>query len=232
MSILKGLEKWIGGIMLFFGVIFFITLFSLNVSGVLSPQYFNSTIHQIINASTSGSIYSGGQTLNSTQINQLASLIGQNPNCNILCFLSQQLSTKTNIMPFLTTSSLGLYQLILEVIMAIGAALMFLSYKGVYTKLTAFGRTLLSSAIISFVSTYIPLMFIVPYFLSGVTIYSFTVSIPTSVVAPFTSVVLSLDIIFGVAGAIAFIIGAILLFRKNKLSKKELPPTQLEIKKE
>ncbi len=235
MSILKRAGMWFGGAMLFFGLLSFITLFSLNTSGVLSPQYFNSALSQIINSSASPSI-TGNSALNSTQITYLESLLGtfqaNNPNCNVLCLVSQKVGNQTNLSAPLTASSLNLYQIIIELMAVLGAVLIFFSYPDKYTKLTAFGRIPLSVAIISFVSTYIPLMFVVPYLFSGLKIGSFTLSVPASVVTPFTSVVIVLDIVFGVIGITLLIISAILLARKRRLSQKPLSPTQLQVKKE
>ncbi len=235
MSFLRRAGMWFGGALLFFGLFSFITLFSLNVSGVLSPHYFNSALSQIVNASTSSSIYSAGQSINSTQAAQLETLLGtfqaNNPNCNVLCLISQHIEHQTGLSAPLTTSNLNLYQIILEIVAVLGAVLTIFSYKDTYAKFSALGKSSLAVAIISFVAIYIPLMFIVPYLFSGVKIESFTLHIPLSVIAPFTSVVLSLDIIFGIVGVVLLIIGAIFLAIKRRNTPKQPPPMQFQPQK-
>ncbi len=235
--VLAGLGRWLGGILFFFGLISFITLYAANNSGVLSPQYLNSAIGQIANASSSCSSIGGigsSCTANNTEVSQIESALSQfstnNPGCNLGCLLTQELSqasltaNKTGVSVPLSTSDTGLYQIIAEVVAVIGAVLIFFSYEG-SKKLSALGRGFLSVSIISFVSTYIPLVYVFPYLLSNLTLDGFKLSIPASVTAPFTSLVLNLDIIFAIVGIVLIAIKYV-AFRK-KPAPTQLPMTQL-----
>ncbi len=236
--VLAGIGRWFGGIFLFFGLLAFITLYAANTSGVLSSSYFNSAINQIANASVScGSfgIAGTGCSSNSTKASQIESALNQfstnNPNCNLGCLVTQELSqasltNKTGLSVPLSTSDTGLYQIIAEVIAALGAVLIFFFYEG-EKRVTALGRGFLSASIISFISAYVPFVYIFPYLLSNASIDGFKLTVPASVTAPFTGIVLSLDIIFAVVGIVLIVI-KYLAFRKKPASAK-LSPTQLQV---
>ncbi len=234
--LLAGIGRWFGGIFLFFGLIAFITLYAANASGVLTSGYLSSAIGQIANSSASCSTFGlGGSSCANGTASQieaaLSSFKTSNPNCNIGCLITQELSqssltNKTGLSAPLSTSDTGLYQTIAEVVAAIGAALVFFCYE-MSKRFTALGRSFLSVAIISFVSTYIPFVYVFPYVLSNLSLDGFKLTIPQSVTAPFTSIVLSIDIIFGIAG-LALIILPYLAFRK-RAPPIRLHPAQLQI---
>jgi hypothetical protein len=210
---------WIGGTLLFVGLLLFITFYAVNSSGVLSSQYFNTAIHEIVNAST----FSGGNSLlggNSSSQNMTNFLGSFNSNCNLLCLVQAPSSLP------ISQSSFGFYQLISEILAAVGAVLMFLSYTG-GDKLFAIGKTSLSAAIISFVSTYVPIAYLLPYLASSFNVHGFSIVIPVSVTAPFTNVVLSLDTIFMIAGVVLIVVGRIVFRKKTQAPQSGQKITEL-----
>lgn len=217
MSALGGFGRWLGGGLLFIGLLLFITMYAANASGILSSQYLNNAIGQIANASANQASLPGQGQSASNITNILNSFLSKNPNCNLLCLAMSPLESITNMNVPISTSSGALYQLLSEIAIAAGAILIFLSYEGAGSKFAAAGRTSLSAAIISFVSTYIPIMFILPYLLSF-QLYGVTIKIPASILAPFTGLVLSLDIIVGIVGIVLILIRYI-FFRKPKQQK-------------
>jgi hypothetical protein len=205
---------WIGSGLLFLGILIFITFYAANSSGILSTQYLNNAIGQIANASVIQSITGQGQTAAnvSSALNQLLS---HNPNCNILCLASGPASpSSTNTNPPISPSSSSLFQLLGEIIAVVGVVLIFFSYDEMGNKLVAIGRGALAASIISFVSTYIPFVFMLPYLIS-LTLFGLSIKIPVSVIAPFANLILTLDIIFGVIGVILMVI-KFLFFRTPK----------------
>ena len=213
MNLTSRFIAWIGGTLLFVGLLLFITFYAVNSSGILSSQYFNTAIHEIANASTS----SGGSLPlvgNSSNQNITRFLGGFNPDCNLLCLM--QAPSTLPISP----SSFWLYQLISEILAAAGAVLVFLAYAG-GDKLAAIGKTSLSAAIISFVSTYVPIAYLLPYLASSFNVHGFSIVIPASVTAPFTSVVLSLDITFAIAGVVLMVVGRIIFRKKAQASQPQ-----------
>ncbi len=232
MGVLSGVGRWFGGVLLFFGLASFITLYALSASGVLSSTYAANTISTIVNYSISGNSLSGSSlpginstsNLNMSQLKQyIQSVLSKNPNCNIFCLATQKLSNSSSVNFPLTTSNIKDFQLVAGIAAAIGAVLVFLLYKG-KDRFTALGRNVLSVSILSFVSVYIPLVYIIPYFFA-VKVSSFTIRIPESVFAPFTSLVLTMDIIFGVIGAVLLVLGVV-IYRNKAGLRQASPPKQ------
>ncbi len=211
MSVLGGFGRLTGGALLFIGLLTFIILYSLNNSGVLSNSYFSASIGQIVNASSSTAYGAAGY--NSSQRAELQQTLvnftQQNPGCaNLLCFATKQLNLNIPT----SQNYLFNYEFLAAIAAIIGVVLLILSYEG-GERLQAIGRGSISAAIISFVSTYLPLVFILPYLFS-IPIQGLAIKIPASVMAPFTNLVLILDIIFGVIGVVLLIIRFV-FFRRS-----------------
>lgn len=205
MGILGSFGKSVGGLLFVLGLIAFITFYALNSSGILGSAYLNEATGQIINSS--GYNASQEHLLEQT----VSNFTRLNPGCaNLLCFVSQQF--KINLPT--SSSNFSTYQLLAEIALVFGLILLIFSYEGGDRLRAIVGRGLLSAAILSFVSTYLPLVFILPYLLA-IPIQGLSLSIPSSVTAPFTGVVLFLDIIFGAVG-IALIILNLILLRRSR----------------
>ena len=216
MDLSDSLLRWLAGGLLFFGLAFFVVLYSANSSGVISQQYFNTIVTQMENSSSA----QGTSGANSTQASSILSTFQKdNPNCNILCFADVQLFTQTtNLNTPLSTSNSSTYQTISEIVAVIGAILMFFAYKG-SDKLFAAGRNLLSVGILTFVAVYLPLAFIFPALLSTVTIHSISFSMPSGTAIPFLNILLSLDLLFGTVGIGLMILKYIVDVRKKSEPK-------------
>ncbi|MCL4399322.1 hypothetical protein M1293_02335 [Candidatus Parvarchaeota archaeon] len=216
---------WVGGIMVFFGLSAFVFMYALNSSGALSPGFLHTAISSIINYSSNSSNVLTTSSISASNesaiISQALSKISSNPNCNVLCLLSVN-SQSSSISPFLTQSAVQTYQWLSLLVAIIGAVLIFLGYK--FTRgFQALGRNLLTVAILSFVDTYVPLVFILPL-LFKINISNISIRIPPNLFTPFVSVILMLDILFGVTGVILLVVGAIASKAEEKRYIKQVVP--------
>ena len=205
--------RYIGGLLLFLGLLFFIVILAGFSSGFFSHSFAQSAINQIMGYTTSQYQLSNVvspvniSSLNSTVIPQLNSKISY-INCGMGCLASSYLKSVSGINLPMNNIDLYHYELIALAIAIIGAVLMFFSYEK-EKKLTAIGKNMISTAILSVVIFYIPLSFIIPYLFSF-PISSFSLKIPTTVLSSFSSSILSIDIIVAVIGIVLWIVSGII----------------------
>lgn len=222
--VLKSLARWFGGIFLFFGLLFIIYLYSATSSGILSPHFTQTAISSIINYSTSSSASLLNSSVNnanlSAAVSAALSKISNQPNCSFLCALSSTLYKSTGINIPMSNSDISIFAILADVFAAAGVVLIFLSYKG-YKRFQAVGRNTIAAAILSFISVYVPFTFIIPFFVQF-PVAGYTIRIPPTLFAPFTSVLLMFDIIFGVIGAAVLVVSLILARRETRFAPK--PP--------
>ena len=205
--------RYIGGLLLFLGLLFFIVILAGFSSGFFSHSFAQSAINQIMGYTTSQYQLSNVvspvniSSLNSTVIPQLNSKISY-INCGMGCLASSYLKSVSGINLPMNNIDLYHYELIALAIAIIGAVLMFFSYEK-EKKLTAIGKNMISTAILSVVIFYIPLSFIIPYLFS-LPISSFSLKIPTTVLSSFSSSILSIDIIVAVIGIVLWVVAGII----------------------
>lgn len=204
---------YIGGLLLFLGLLFFIVFLAGFSSGFFSHSFAQSAINQIMGYTTSQYQLSNVvspvniSALNSTVIPQLNSKISY-INCGMGCLASAYLKNVSGVNVPMNNIDLYHYELIALAIAIIGAILMFFSYEK-EKKLTAVGKNMISTAILSVVIFYIPFSFIIPYLVSF-PVSSYSLRIPTTVFSSFSSSILSIDIIVAVIGIVLWIAAGII----------------------
>lgn len=211
--------RYLGGLLLFLGLLFFTLIFAGFSSGFLSHSFAQNAVSKIVNYTVQqdelNNIISSTNTtgLASTVTARLDSQISY-VNCGMGCLASSFLKDSTGINLPLNNIDIYHYELISLAIAVLGIVLVFFSYKR-EKKLTAMGRNIISMAIISIVVFYIPLAYIIPILLSF-SISTYSVRIPTTIFSGFASTLLVIDIAVIVAGVVLMVIAAILSrIRKN-----------------
>lgn len=211
--------RYLGGLLLFLGLLFFTLIFAGFSSGFLSHSFAQNAVSKIVNYTVQqdelNNIISSTNTtgLASTVTARLDSQISY-VNCGMGCLASSFLKDSTGINLPLNNIDIYHYELISLAIAVLGIVLIFFSYKR-EKKLTAMGRNIISMAIISIVVFYIPLAYIIPILLSF-SISTYSVRIPTTIFSGFASTLLVIDIAVIVAGVVLMVIAAILSrIRKN-----------------
>jgi hypothetical protein len=268
MGILRSILTWIASVILFLGMISFIILYSLNVSGVLAPKFAINAISSILTNSLTGNITVNNQTLTSKQVDQfinnyssrinlsISACTAKYPDCTDIACLAQEFihnqcalpnfgnlnsssnSSLTNLsinknlsslnvpnlpVPFipLAVSDMEGYQFSAELLAAVGAALIiFFNITDRRKMFKSLGKAAVSAALASFIILYLPLAYILPNYLKINAGHGIIISIPGNLFSPLTSVVLTLDIIFGVIGAVLLVF-AYVLFEEKRPSKKK-----------
>lgn len=211
--------RYLGGLLLFLGLLFFTLIFAGFSSGFLSHSFAQNAVSKIVNYTVQqdelNNIISSTNTtgLASTVTARLDSQISY-VNCGMGCLASSFLKDSTGINLPLNNIDIYHYELISLAIAVLGIVLIFFSYKR-EKKLTAMGRNIISMAIISIVVFYIPLAYIIPILLSF-SVSTYSVKIPTTIFSGFASTLLVIDIAVIVAGVVLMVIAAILSrIRKN-----------------
>lgn len=211
--------RYLGGLLLFLGLLFFTLIFAGFSSGFLSHSFAQNAVSKIVNYTVQqdelNNIISSTNTtgLASTVTARLDSQISY-VNCGMGCLASSFLKDSTGINLPLNNIDIYHYELISLAIAVLGIVLIFFSYKR-EKKLTAMGRNIISMAIISIVVFYIPLAYIIPILLSF-SVSTYSVRIPTTIFSGFASTLLVIDIAVIVAGVVLMVIAAILSrIRKN-----------------
>ena len=211
--------RYLGGLLLFLGLLFFTLIFAGFSSGFLSHSFAQNAVSKIVNYTVQqdelNNIISSTNTtgLASTVTARLDSQISY-VNCGMGCLASSFLKDSTGINLPLNNIDIYHYELISLAIAVLGIVLVFFSYKR-EKKLTAMGRNIISMAIISIVVFYIPLAYIIPILLSF-SISTYSVRIPTTIFSGFAGTLLVIDIAVIVAGVVLMVIAAILSrIRKN-----------------
>lgn len=211
--------RYLGGLLLFLGLLFFTLIFAGFSSGFLSHSFAQNAVSKIVNYTVQqdelNNIISSTNTtgLASTVTARLDSQISY-VNCGMGCLASSFLKDSTGINLPLNNIDIYHYELISLAIAVLGIVLVFFSYKR-EKKLTAMGRNIISMAIISIVVFYIPLAYIIPILLSF-SVSTYSVRIPTTIFSGFAGTLLVIDIAVIVAGVVLMVIAAILSrIRKN-----------------
>lgn len=211
--------RYLGGLLLFLGLLFFTLIFAGFSSGFLSHSFAQNAVSKIVNYTVQqdelNNIISSTNTtgLASTVTARLDSQISY-VNCGMGCLASSFLKDSTGINLPLNNIDIYHYELISLAIAVLGIVLIFFSYER-EKKLTAMGRNIISMAIISIVVFYIPLAYIIPILLSF-SISTYSVRIPTTIFSGFAGTLLVIDIAVIVAGVVLMVIAAILSrIRKN-----------------
>lgn len=211
--------RYLGGLLLFLGLLFFTLIFAGFSSGFLSHSFAQNAVSKIVNYTVQqdelNNIISSTNTtgLASTVTARLDSQISY-VNCGMGCLASSFLKDSTGINLPLNNIDIYHYELISLAIAVLGIVLIFFSYKR-EKKLTAMGRNIISMAIISIVVFYIPLAYIIPILLSF-SVSTYSVKIPTTIFSGFAGTLLVIDIAVIVAGVVLMVIAAILSrIRKN-----------------
>ncbi|EEZ92966.1 MAG: hypothetical protein BJBARM4_0349 [Candidatus Parvarchaeum acidiphilum ARMAN-4] len=211
--------RYIGGLLLFVGLLFFTLILSGFLSGFLSHSFAQSAVSKIVNYTvqqdqlTSVITPVNTSKLISTVTPALNSKISY-INCGMGCLASSFIKSSTGINIPMNNVDIYHYELLSIALAIIGIILIFFSYQK-EKKLTAIGRSVISMAIISLVIFYIPFAYIVPFLLSF-SVSSFSLKIPSSIFSTFTGTLLFMDIAFIIIGAILLITAAIITrFRKN-----------------
>ena len=211
--------RYLGGLLLFLGLLFFTLIFAGFSSGFLSHSFAQNAVSKIVNYTVQqdelNNIISSTNTtgLASTVTARLDSQISY-VNCGMGCLASSFLKDSTGINLPLNNIDIYHYELISLAIAVLGIVLIFFSYER-EKKLTAMGRNIISMAIISIVVFYIPLAYIIPILLSF-SVSTYSVRIPTTIFSGFAGTLLVIDIAVIVAGVVLMVIAAILSrIRKN-----------------
>ncbi len=216
----------LGGILLFIGLLGIITAYSAIASGMLSHSFAQNAINEIINYTLSNSAFNSQintNNLSNAVSTQLSSVINQ-PNCGTLCMVSSAIKDSTGISLPLNGTYVDYYSWIVDALTVMGIVLIVLGYRS-FSAMMAIGRNAVSVGIISFVTTFVPIVFILPTF-ATFTVSGFTVGVPYSVLQPFASTLLNAEIITGVVGAV-LIIASYILNRIKKNPKQATTGTKL-----
>ncbi|MGC8533867.1 MAG: hypothetical protein ACP5MV_04565 [Candidatus Parvarchaeum sp.] len=211
--------RYLGGLLLFLGLLFFTLIFAGFSSGFLSHSFAQNAVSKIVNYTVQqdelNNIISNTNTsgLSSTVTSKLDSQISY-INCGMGCLASSFLKDSTGINLPLNNIDIYHYELISLGIAILGIVLIFFSYEK-ERKLTAVSKNIVSMAIISIVIFYIPLAYIIPILLSF-SVSTYSVRVPTTVFSGFASTLLVIDIAVIILGIILMTIASILSrIRKN-----------------
>ncbi len=211
--------RYLGGLLLFLGLLFFTLIFAGFSSGFLSHSFAQNAVSKIVNYTVQqdelNNVISSTNTtgLTTTVTSKLDSQISY-INCGMGCFASSFLKDYTGISLPLNNIDIYHYELISLAIAILGLVLIFFSYKK-EKKFTAVGKNIISMAIISIVIFYIPLAYIIPILLSF-SVSTYSIRIPTTIFSGFASTLLVIDIAIIVVGVVLMVIASILSrIRKN-----------------
>ena len=212
MALGKG-GRYLGGLLLFLGLLFFTLIFAGFSSGFLSHSFAQNAVSKIVNYTVQqdelNSLISkvnttGLTTAVTAKLNSQISYV----NCGMGCLASSFLKDSTGINLPLNNIDIYHYELISLAIAILGIILIFFSYKK-EKKLVAIGKNVISMAIISIVIFYIPLAYIIPILLSF-SVSTYSVKIPTTIFSGFASTLFVIDVALIIAGVILMIIAAII----------------------
>lgn len=211
--------RYLGGLLLFLGLLFFTLIFAGFSSGFLSHSFAQNAVSKIVNYTVQqdelNNVISSTNTsgLTSTVTSKLNSQISY-INCGMGCLASSFLKDSTGINLPLNNIDIYHYELISLGIAILGIVLIFFSYKK-EKRFTAVGKNIISMAIISIVIFYIPLAYIIPILLSF-SVSTYSIRIPTTIFSSFAGTLLVMDIAIIVVGVVLMIIASILSrIRKN-----------------
>ena len=211
--------RYLGGLLLFLGLLFFTLIFAGFSSGFLSHSFAQNAVSKIVNYTVQqdelNNVISSTNTsgLTSTVTSKLNSQISY-INCGMGCLASSFLKDSTGINLPLNNIDIYHYELISLGIAILGIVLIFFSYKK-EKRFTAVGKNIISMAIISIVIFYIPLAYIIPILLSF-SVSTYSIRIPTTIFSGFASTLLVIDIAIIVVGVVLMVIASILSrIRKN-----------------
>ncbi len=211
--------RYLGGLLLFLGLLFFTLIFAGVSSGFVSHSFAQNAVSKIVNYTVQqdelNNVISSTNTsgLTSTVTSKLNSQISY-INCGMGCLASSFLKDSTGINLPLNNIDIYHYELISLGIAILGIVLIFFSYKK-EKRFTAVGKNIISMAIISIVIFYIPLAYIIPILLSF-SVSTYSIKIPTTIFSSFAGTLLVMDIAIIVVGVVLMIIASILSrIRKN-----------------
>lgn len=211
--------RYLGGLFLFLGLLFFTLIFAGFSSGFLSHSFAQNAVSKIVNYTVQqdelNNIISNTNTsgLTSTVTSKLDSQISY-INCGMGCLASSFLKDSTGINLPLNNIDIYHYELISLGIAILGVVLVFFSYEK-ERKLTAIGKNIVSMSIISIVIFYIPLAYIIPILLSF-PVSTYSVRVPTIIFSGFASTLLVIDIAILILGVILMTVATIISrIRKN-----------------
>ena len=205
--------RYLGGLLLFLGLLFFTLIFAGFSSGFLSHSFAQNAVSKIVNYTVqqdelnnliTKTNTTGLTTTVTAKLNSQISYV----NCGMGCFASSFLKDSTGINLPLNNIDIYHYELISLAIAIIGVILIFFSYKK-EKKLSAIGKNIISMSIISIVIFYIPLAYIIPILLSF-SVSTYSVKIPTTIFAGFAGTLFVIDIGLIIAGVILMVVAAIL----------------------
>jgi len=205
--------RYLGGLLLFLGLLFFTLIFAGFSSGFLSHSFAQNAVSKIVNYTVqqdelnnliTKTNTTGLTTTVTAKLNSQISYV----NCGMGCFASSFLKDSTGINLPLNNIDIYHYELISLAIAIIGVILIFFSYKR-EKKLSAIGKNIISMSIISIVIFYIPLAYIIPILLSF-SVSTYSVKIPTTIFAGFAGTLFVIDIGLIIAGVILMVVAAIL----------------------
>lgn len=211
--------RYLGGLLLFLGLLFFTLIFAGFSSGFLSHSFAQNAVSKIVNYTIQQDELNniilktnttGLASIVTAKLNSQISYI----NCGMGCMASSFLKDSTGINLPLNNIDIYHYELISIVIAIIGIVLIFFSYKK-EKKLTAIGKNVISMSIISIVLFYIPLAYVIPILLSF-SVSTYSVRVPTTIFSGFAGTLLVIDISLIIAGAVLIVIATIISrIRKN-----------------
>ncbi len=205
--------RYLGGLLLFLGLLFFTLIFAGFSSGFLSHSFAQNAVSKIVNYTVQQDELTN--IISSTNVTGLTSTVTAKLNsqisyinCGMGCLASSFLKDSTGINISMNNIDIYHYELASLAIAIIGIVLIFFSYKK-EKKLVAVGKNVISMAIISIVLFYIPLAYIIPILLSF-SVSTYSVKIPANIFSGFAGTLLVIDIALIIAGVVLMIIAAIL----------------------
>ena len=205
--------RYLGGLLLFLGLLFFTLIFAGFSSGFLSHSFAQNAVSKIVNYTVqqdelnniiAKTNTTGLTTTVTARLNSQISYI----NCGMGCFASSFLKDSTGVNLPLNNIDIYHYELISLAIAIIGVVLIFFSYEK-EKKLTAIGKNVISMAIISMILFYLPLAYIIPILLSF-SVSTYSVKIPADIFSGFAGTLLVIDIALIIAGVVLMVVATIL----------------------
>ncbi len=211
--------RYIGGLLLFIGLLFLIVIMAGFSSGFLSHSFAQTSVSTIVNYTVQQDQLSSVITpVNTTGLVSTVTPVLNSKisyiNCGMGCLASSFIQSSTGISIPMDNIDLYHYELLSLALVIAGIILIFFSYRK-ERKLTAIGKNAISVSIISLVLFYIPFAYIIPILVTF-PVSSYSLRIPSSVFAAFTGTLLFMDLALIIIGAILLVTAAIITrVRKN-----------------
>ncbi len=218
----------LGELLLFLGLLFFTLIFAAFSSGTLSHSFAQNSVSKIVNYTLAqdslNSIVSKINTtgLAATVTSRLDSQISY-INCGVGCFASSFIKDSTSVSIPMDNTNIFHYEIISLIAAILGVILIFFASTG-EERFRAIGRNIVSMAIISIVIFYIPLTYIVPYFVSPA-VASYSIHLPPTLFSSFSATLFLIDIVIIIIGVVLIIIAGIM--KRIKQNPKQNLGTKL-----